>query len=167
MSEVALPARQRVRLVGAAKLLGTLAAAAFAIYLPFRLEPGNLQIYMNMGLAALVAIGLSLLMGFAGQISLGQGAFYALGAYTAAILTVGLDPDERLINPEAGIPPWTAVLIAPLLTALVAAVVGVPLLRLRGHYLAFATLALHLILIAALFAEDRFTGGQDPGLIIA
>jgi branched-chain amino acid transport system permease protein len=47
----------------------------------------------------------------------------------------------------------------------VAAVVGVPLLRLRGHYLAFATLALHLILLAALFAEDHFTGGQDPGLV--
>jgi branched-chain amino acid transport system permease protein len=42
----------------------------------------------------------------------------------------------------------------------------VPLLRLRGHYLAFATLALHLILIAVLFAESHFTGGQDPGLII-
>jgi branched-chain amino acid transport system permease protein len=41
----------------------------------------------------------------------------------------------------------------------------VPLLRLRGHYLAFATLALHLILLAALFAEDHFTGGQDPGLV--
>jgi branched-chain amino acid transport system permease protein len=44
--------------------------------------------------------------------------------------------------------------------------VGVPLLRLRGHYLAFATLALHLILLAVLFAEARFTGGQDPGLLI-
>ena len=42
--------------------------------------------------------------------------------------------------------------------------IGVPLLRLRGHYLAFATLALHLILLAFLFAQDRFTGGQDPGL---
>ena len=56
---------------------------------------------------------------------------------------------------------------APVLTGIVAAAVGVPLLRLRGHYLAFATLALHLILLAVLFAEDRFTGGQDPGLIIA
>jgi branched-chain amino acid transport system permease protein len=150
-----------------ARPAATVAGAVVAVWLAYRLDPNDLPIYMNMGLAALVAIGLSLLMGFAGQISLGQGAFYALGAYTAAILTVGLNPDERLINPEAGIPPWTAVLVAPLLTALVAAVVGVPLLRLRGHYLAFATLALHLILIAALFAEDRFTGGQDPGLIIA
>jgi branched-chain amino acid transport system permease protein len=166
MSEVALPSRQRVRLLGTAKLAATFAAAAFAIYLPFRLDPGNLQIYTLMGLAAIVAIGLSLLMGFAGQISLGQGAFYALGAYTAGILTAGVDPDERLVDLEAGIDPLLALAAAPLLTALVAAVVGVPLLRLRGHYLAFATLALHLILLAVLFAESRFTGGQDPGLII-
>jgi len=157
----------RAGAASSARLVVTLAAGAAAVGLAYRLDPNDIPIYMNMGLAALVAIGLSLLMGFAGQISLGQGAFYALGAYTAAILTVGLDPDERLIDPEAGIAPWAAVLVAPLLTALVAAVVGVPLLRLRGHYLAFATLALHLILIAALFAEDRFTGGQDPGLIIA
>jgi branched-chain amino acid transport system permease protein len=163
---VPLPARQGVRLRGAAKLAATLAAAAFAIYLPFRLEAGDLQIYTLMGLAAIVAVGLSLLMGFAGQISLGQGAFYALGAYTAGILTAGVDPDDRLLDPEAGIDPLLALAVAPVLTGLVAAVVGVPLLRLRGHYLAFATLALHLILIAVLFAESRFTGGQDPGLII-
>ena len=153
--------------LAAARLAATLAAGAGAVWLAYRLDPNDVPIYMNMGLAALVAIGLSLLMGFAGQISLGQGAFYALGAYTAGILTVGLDSEQRLLDPEAGLPPWAAVLAAPLLTALVAAVVGVPLLRLRGHYLAFATLALHLILLAALFAEDTFTGGQDPGLIIA
>lgn len=157
---------RRARLMGAGKLAATFAAAAFAIYLPFRLEAGNLQIYTLMGLAAIVAIGLSLLMGFAGQISLGQGAFYALGAYTAGILTAGVDPDDRLLDPEAGIDPLLALAAAPVLTGLVAAVVGVPLLRLRGHYLAFATLALHLILLAVLFAESRFTGGQDPGLII-
>jgi branched-chain amino acid transport system permease protein len=144
----------------------TLAAAAFAIWLAYQLGPGDRSLYTLMGLYAIVAIGLSLLMGFAGQISLGQGAFYALGAYTAGILTVGLDPDERLVNPEAGISPALALVVAPLLTAVVAAVIGVPLLRLRGHYLAFATLALHLILLAALFAQDRFTGGQDPGLLV-
>jgi branched-chain amino acid transport system permease protein len=166
MSDLAVPAWGRVRLVAVAKLAVTLAAAALAIYLPYRLDSGDLQIYTLMGLAAIVAIGLSLLMGFAGQISLGQGAFYALGAYTAGILTAGIDPDDRLVDPEAGIDPLLALACAPVVTGLVAAVVGVPLLRLRGHYLAFATLALHLILLAVLFAEDRFTGGQDPGLII-
>jgi branched-chain amino acid transport system permease protein len=148
-----------------AKVGATLVAGAFAIWLGYQLSPGDRSLYTLMGLYAIVAIGLSLLMGFAGQISLGQGAFYALGAYTAGLLTVGLDPDERFL-PEAGIDPALAVLAAPVLTGLVAAVIGVPLLRLRGHYLAFATLALHLILLAALFAQAGFTGGQDPGLAV-
>jgi branched-chain amino acid transport system permease protein len=143
-----------------------LAGAVLAIWLSYRLEPGDRTLFTLMGLYALVAIGLSLLMGFAGQISLGQGAFYALGAYAAGILAVGLDPDDRLVDPQAGISPALAVVVAPLVTAAVAAVIGVPLLRLRGHYLAFATLALHLILLAAIFAQDRFTGGQDPGLVV-
>jgi branched-chain amino acid transport system permease protein len=149
-----------------ARLTATLAAGGFAIWLSYQLSPGDRSLYTLMGLYAIVAIGLSLLIGFAGQISLGQGAFYALGAYTAGILTVGIDPDERLVNPEAGIDPALAVAAAPVLTGLVAAVIGVPLLRLRGHYLAFATLALHLILLAAIFAQSRFTGGQDPGLAV-
>jgi branched-chain amino acid transport system permease protein len=143
----------------------TLAAGAALVALAFVLEDAALPMYTRMGLAAIVAVGLSLLMGFAGQISLGQGAFYAIGAYTAGILSVGIDPDERLLNPEAGWDPLLALAAAPVVTGVVAAVVGVPLLRLRGHYLAFATLALNLILLAALFAEDDFTGGQDPGLV--
>jgi len=154
------------RLPARARLAGTLAAGGFAIWLSYQLSPGDRSLYTLMGLYAIVAIGLSLLIGFAGQISLGQGAFYALGAYTAGILTVGLDPDDRLVNPEAGIDPALALVAAPLLTGLVAAVIGVPLLRLRGHYLAFATLALHLILLAAIFAQSGFTGGQDPGLAV-
>ena len=156
----------RTAALAAGRVLAIAAGGALAVLLAFRLGGDHLAIYLDMGLAAMVAIGLSLLMGFAGQISLGQGAFYALGAYTAGILTMGVDPDARLVDPNAGIHPLLAVGAAMVLTAAVAAVVGVPLLRLRGHYLAFATLALHLILLAVLFAEARFTGGQDPGLLI-
>ena len=155
----------RLRWTWLARFTGTLAAGGLMVFVAFRLDDGDLPMYTRMGLAAIVAVGLSLLMGFAGQISLGQGAFYALGAYTTGILSVGIHPDERLVDPEAAWDPLLALAAAPILTAAVAAVVGVPLLRLRGHYLAFATLALHLILLAALFAEDRFTGGQDPGLV--
>jgi branched-chain amino acid transport system permease protein len=144
---------------------GTLGAGGAMVALAFVLDEGALPMYTRMGLAAIVAVGLSLLMGFGGQVSLGQGAFYAIGAYTAGILSAGIDPDVRT-DPAAGWDPLLALAAAPVMTGLVAAVVGVPLLRLRGHYLAFATLALHLILLAALFAEDRFTGGQDPGLLI-
>ena len=152
--------------LAAGRVLAIAAGGALAVWLAFSLDGDHLPIYLDMGLAAMVAVGLSLLMGFAGQISLGQGAFYVLGAYTAGILTMGIDPAKRLVDPDAGISPLLAVAVAPVLTAAVAAVVGVPLLRLRGHYLAFATLALHLIVLAVLFAQDRFTGGQDPGLVI-
>jgi branched-chain amino acid transport system permease protein len=135
-------------------------AAAFACWLPFELSRSQLSLYDRMGLYTLVAIGLTLLMGFAGQVSLGQGAFFLIGAYTSALLTVGLDPDDRLLDPDAGIDPLWAVAAAPLVTGVVAALIGVPLLRLRGHYLAFATLAFHLIMSSLLFAQDRFFGGQ-------
>jgi branched-chain amino acid transport system permease protein len=139
---------------------GTLAAGGAMVALAFLLDEGAVPMYTRMGLAAIVAVGLSLLMGFAGQISLGQGAFYAIGAYTAGILSLGIDPDDRLLNPDAGWDPLLALAAAPVVTGAVAALVGVPLLRLRGHYLAFATLALQLILLAALFAEDSFTGSR-------
>jgi branched-chain amino acid transport system permease protein len=141
--------------------LGALAvAAAFACWLPFQLSAFDAGRYDRMGTYALTAIGLTLLMGFAGQVSLGQGAFFLFGAYTAALLTVGLDPDTRLVDPNAGVDPLFALAAAPVVTAVIAAVIGVPMLRLRGHYLAFATLSLHLIAFSLLYAQDRFTGGQ-------
>ena len=133
-----------------------LAGAVFACWLPYQLSTFDVALYDRMGLYALVTIGLTLLMGYAGQISLGQGAFFLVGAYTSAILTVGIDPDTRFVDPGAGVSPVLAVLAA----AVLAAVIGVPLLRLHGHYLAFATLALHLIAFSVLSAWDRFTGGQ-------
>jgi branched-chain amino acid transport system permease protein len=148
------------RWAGALRLLLIAAAAVFACWLPFQLSQGQLGLYDRMGLYTLVAIGLTLLMGFAGQVSLGQGAFFLIGAYTSALLTVGLDPDDRLLDPNAGIDPLWAVAAAPVVTGVVAALIGVPLLRLRGHYLAFATLAFHLIMLSLLFAQDRFFGGQ-------
>jgi branched-chain amino acid transport system permease protein len=136
------------------------AATVFACWLAYQLAPFDVGLYDRMGLYALVAVGLTLLMGFAGQISLGQGAFFLIGAYTSAILTVGVDPARRIVDPDAGVSPVLAVLAAPVVTAAIAAVIGLPLLRLRGHYLAFATLSLHLIAFSLLYAWDRFTGGQ-------
>ncbi len=153
-------ARARRQLPAAVRIGLLLGAAAFACWLPFQLSTFDLGLYDRMGLYTLVTIGLTLLTGFAGQISLGQGAFFLIGAYTSAVLTVGIDPDSRFVDPDAGIDPLLAVLVAPVLTAIVAAVIGVPLLRLRGHYLAFATLALSLIAYGLLYAQDRFTGGQ-------
>jgi branched-chain amino acid transport system permease protein len=151
-ARVPWPAPVRLALIAGANV--------FACWLAYQLAPFDVSLYDRMGLYALVAIGLTLLMGFAGQISLGQGAFFLIGAYTSAILTVGIDPAHRIVDPEAGISPVLALLAAPVVTAAIAAVIGLPLLRLRGHYLAFATLSLHLIAFSLLYAWDRFTGGQ-------
>jgi branched-chain amino acid transport system permease protein len=160
-TEVAIESRaRRQRRIAVGRFAGLAAATAFACWLPFQLERGDVSLYDRMGLYSLVAIGLTLLMGFAGQVSLGQGGFFLIGAYASGLLTVGLDPDKRLVDPEAGIDPLLAVASAPLISAAVALLIGVPLMRLRGHYLAFATLAFALIAWSLLYAQDRFTGGQ-------
>ncbi len=143
-----------------ARPLVLVGATAFACWVPFQLDRGDVGLYDRMGLYSLVAIGLTLLMGFAGQVSLGQGGFFLIGAYTSGLLTAGLDPDDRLVDPKAGIDPLLAVAVAPLVSAAIAVVIGIPLIRLRGHYLAFATLAFALIAWSFLYAQDRFTGGQ-------
>jgi branched-chain amino acid transport system permease protein len=135
--------------------LGTWVVVAVAVgtmLLPIALNDSQLTVYVFIGLATMVVAGLSLLMGFAGQVSLGQGAFYAIGAYTAALLA-------KLV----GLPPVLALALATAMTAAVAVVVGLPLLRLRGHYLAFATLAFQLIVLSVIGEARDLTGG-DIGL---
>ena len=110
------------------------------------------------GIWSLVTIGLSLLMGYAGQISLGQAAFYGIGAYVSAILTV-----------HFGLNPWLCMVIGMAVAAVVAVIVGVPSLKLRGHYLAMATLAFGIIVYIVFNEEGEWTGGPDgmsgiPGL---
>jgi len=101
-------------------------------------------------LTAIVTIGVSLLMGQAGQVSLGQGAFYAAGAYAAGVLAT------------QGCPTLVALMVAPVAAAALAVLLGVPLLALRGHHLAFGTLAMHLICLS-IVGEASVTGG-DVGL---
>jgi len=122
------------------------AVAAITLALPLVLDREQLGIYVLAGLAAMVTVGLSLLMGQAGQISLGQASFYAAGAYTAGLLAVH------------GAPPLLGLLAAPVVAGGLAAVVGIGVLRLRGHYLAFATLAMQLILLSVL-AQSDWAGG--------
>src|SRR4030081_2045846 len=105
-------------------------AVAIILLLPLVLPNALLTIYIFIGLSTMVVSGLSLLMGFAGQVSLGQAVFYAIGAYSAGLLSRDLN-----------VPPVLALMIAPAAASLIAYVLGLPLLRLRGHYLAFGTLA--------------------------
>jgi branched-chain amino acid transport system permease protein len=127
-------------------------AVALVLVLPLLLPNALLAIYIFIGLSTMVVSGLSLLMGFAGQVSLGQAAFYAIGAYTVGLLTRDLN-----------VPPLVGLAIAPAGAAAVAYVVGLPLLRLRGHYLAFGTLAFQLITLSAIGEARDITGG-DTGL---
>lgn len=112
------------------------------------------------GIYCLITIGLSLLMGYAGQISLGHAAFYGIGAYVSAILTV-----------RYGLNPWACMCIGVAVTAAVALLVGAPSLKLKGHYLAMATLAFGIIIFIIFNEEIEWTGGPDgmagiPGLSI-
>jgi len=112
------------------------------------------------GIYSLITIGLSLLMGYAGQISVGHAAFYGMGAYASAILTA-----------RYGLNPWLCMVIGMMLTAVIAFLVGAPSLKLKGHYLAMATLAFGIIVFIIFNEEGEWTGGPDgmsgiPGLRI-
>jgi branched-chain amino acid transport system permease protein len=120
--------------------------AVVTLALPPLLSSRDLGVYVLLGLAAIVTVGLSLLMGYAGQVSLGQASFYAIGGYTAGLLAV------------QGVPTVLGLLAAPVVAAAVAVVVGASIVRLRGHYLAFATLALQLILLS-LLSQAEWAGG--------
>ncbi len=132
-------------------LLLVVALAAFA--LPMIL-PGDyyVEVFLFMGINILVALGLSLLMGYAGQISLGHAGFYGMGAYISGALSAHL-----------GWPVPLAALMALVATALVAGLIGWPTLRLKGHYLAMATLGLGIILYI-LFVQLRSITGGASGL---
>src|SRR6267154_5216220 len=94
---------------------GTVAVIVILL-LPLLLPDALLTIYIFIGLSTIVVAGLALLMGFAGQVSLGQAAFYAIGAYTAGLLSKDLD-----------VPPVLALILAPAAAAAIAYVVGLPL----------------------------------------
>ena len=124
------------------------ALGLISLVLPLFLSTTNIEIYVTIGLSTIVVIGLSLLMGFAGQVSLGQAAFYGIGSYTAAILALhGWSSLEALIA-------------APIVTAFLAFLIGIPLLRLQGHALAFGTLAVQLIFLAVIPETASLSGGS-------
>lgn len=100
------------------------------------------------GIAAIGAIGLNILTGFTGQISIGVGAFLGVGGYASAILTLKL-----------GLSFWIAMPLAGIITAIVGGLFGLPSLRLKGLYLAIATLAAQVIILFVISRWDSLTGG--------
>jgi branched-chain amino acid transport system permease protein len=113
-------------------------------------NPYHVGILVFLGMNLIITMGLSLLMGYAGQISLGQAAFFGLGAYTTGILTTKLN-----------LPVIASFPLSILLTVTIAFVVGIPTLRLRGHYLAMATLGLGEIVNIVFNELIPLTGGPS------
>lgn len=109
-----------------------------------------LSILVFMGINGLVVMGLSLLMGYAGQISMGQAAFYGIGAYCTGVLTT-----------HFGLSIYTAFFFGIFLSIVVAIVVGIPALRLKGHYLAVATLGIGEIVFIVFNEWMSLTGGPS------
>jgi branched-chain amino acid transport system permease protein len=133
------------------RLWGTAALAAFVAVLPFLLP--NRYFYdvaILAGLNAIVCVGLNLLIGYAGQISLGHAGFFGLGAYGAAILASTYKW-----------PPLAAAAASAAAVGVLALLVGRPILKLRGHYLAMATLGLGIIISIVVAREEGLTGGPD------
>lgn len=129
---------------------GLVLLTAIAAVLPLVLGAYHLTILNFIILRAIVVIGLVLLTGFTGQISFGQAAFVAIGAYVSAILSTRYD-----------LSPWLALLIALAAVGVTSAVVGIPLLQLKGHYLALGTLAFGLIVYNGLVEFHDLTGGPS------
>lgn len=125
--------------------------AAILLCLPWVL-PNSFyyDVAIRIAINAVVAIGLNLLIGYTGQISLGHAGFFGLGAYASAILTSRYDWPSLL-----------ALAAAAALVAVIAFLIARPVLRLKGHYLAMATLGLGIIIMIVLTNESTFTGGPD------
>lgn len=110
----------------------------------------HIQILMGIGISIIMALGTNLVLGFSGQFSLGQAGFMAIGAYATAILT-------KMMPTYGGF--YLSMLVGAGLAALVALIVGLPTLRLKGDYLAIATLGVAEIIRIAIVNGDSLTNG--------
>jgi len=161
-------------------------AALLVVLLQVGLSAGDKLFYMTQitmsAYYALVVIGLCLLMGYAGQASLGHAGFFAIGGYVAAVLTtcnlltyqtnplvracrwLGLTVEHQDLYGRAmlSISPWPAFVAALLVTGVVAVLIGMPVIRLKGHYLAMATLGFGLIIYRIVLGAEVF--GQADGI---
>jgi branched-chain amino acid transport system permease protein len=131
--------------------LGLGLVIAVLLVLPFILPNSYyMDLAIRMAINAIIVIGLNLLIGFAGQISLGHAGFLGIGAYASAVLPT-----------HFGFHPVLAMAAGAAATAVIAGVVAKPIFKLKGNYLAMATLGLGIIINIALRNEAQWTGGPD------
>ena len=118
---------------------------------PFFLQGSYfLNVLVFIGINTMLAVALNLLLGYAGQISLGHAAFFGSGAYISGILTA-----------RFGLDPWLAMGIAAAANGVLAFVIGFPILKLKGHYLAMATLGFGIIMFIIFNETVSVTGGPS------
>jgi branched-chain amino acid transport system permease protein len=122
----------------------------FTLFLivPWISSPYMIYVFNTIGIAAISVIGLNILIGFTGQISLGHGAFFGVGAYAAGILATALDCPFYLTIPASAV-----------ITAMIGMIFGIPSVRLKGLYLTIATLAGQFIIEYILLHWDSLTKG--------
>lgn len=134
------------------RVAGFVLAFALFLFVPFLGLSDYYMRLINLSIVmALLSVSLNLLVGFAGQISLGHAGFFGIGAYTTALLTAG----------GSGGAVWLGLVAATVVTALVGAAIGVPTLRLKGHYLALATLGFGEIMRQLFYNWREVTHGMD------
>ena len=133
---------------------GTAALIAVAVVLPFTLSNYHVFELTQVMIYAIAVLGLNILTGYNGQISLGHGGFFAAGAYTAAILMH-----------RYGVPYWATLLPAALVCFALGVLFGLPALRFEGPYLALVTLAMAFAMPQLLKYFDNWTGGKQ-GLVL-
>ena len=131
--------------------VGLYVIAAILLVLPFVLPNSfYVDLAIRMAINAVIVLGLNLLIGFAGQISLGHAGFLGIGAYASAVLPS-----------HFGWHPLLAMAGGMAAAAALAALVARPIFKLKGHYLAMATLGLGIIINIAVRNESALTGGPD------
>src|SRR5947199_8750538 len=128
-------------------------AALFIVIAPLTLGEYYISILDLILIAVVGALGLNILVGYTGQISIGHGAFMSVGAYTAANLVTHLHAPFWITIPAGGV-----------MAALIGAVVGIPSLRIKGIYLAIATLAAQLIIEWTINHVTWISGGVQASI---
>lgn len=133
------------------ELLKFSAFTVFVLLLPLYFQGGYLMnVLVFVGINTMLAIALNLLLGYAGQISLGHAGFFGLGAYLSGILTASY-----------GWNPWLAMPVTAAVVGCLAGLIGFPILKLKGHYLAMATLGLGIIIYIVFNETVDLTGGPS------
>jgi branched-chain amino acid transport system permease protein len=126
------------------------AFVGFLIVLPMLFPSSIIDQMIILFIQLIAVLGLMLLTGYCGQISIGQSAFMAVGAFASAILVSNL-----------GWPFWLALISAILLSVIIGLIFGLPALRIKGFYLAMSTLAAQFIIVWAIIHVPKLTGGSD------